>query len=164
MSVTFKKVLRKDPFHKDAAGKYYPQLIVWGKSATLESISVKMKETSSLTQGDIQSVITNFVDALRSELYNGRSVNIDKFGVFSLSATTSGSEKKEDCLPSKIKTVRINFRASNSIRPSMAATRAEDRLDFVDLEAQLKNAADGGNDGGGGSGGDGGGIEDNPLG
>lgn len=164
MSVTFKKVLRKDPFHKDVAGKYYPQLIVWGKSATLESISVKMKETSSLTQGDIQSVITNFVDALRSELYNGRSVNIDKFGVFSLSATTSGSEKKEDCLPSKIKTVRINFRASNSIRPSMAATRAEDRLDFVDLEAQLKNAADSGNEGGGGSGGDGGGIEDNPLG
>ena len=30
MSVTFKKVLRKDPFHKDGTGKYYPQLIVWG--------------------------------------------------------------------------------------------------------------------------------------
>ena len=39
MSVTFKKVLRKDPFHKDGTGKYYPQLIVWGKSATLESIA-----------------------------------------------------------------------------------------------------------------------------
>ena len=61
MSVTFKKVLRKDPFHKDGTGKYYPQLIVWGKSATLESIAVQMKESSSLTLGDIQSVITNFV-------------------------------------------------------------------------------------------------------
>ena len=49
MSVTFKKVLRKDPFHKDGTGKYYPQLIVWGKSATLESIAVQMKESSSLT-------------------------------------------------------------------------------------------------------------------
>lgn len=65
MSVTFKKVLRKDPFHKDGAGKYYPQLIVWGKSATLESIAVQMKESSSLTLGDIQSVITNFVGAMR---------------------------------------------------------------------------------------------------
>ena len=65
MSVTFKKVLRKDPFHKDGTGKYYPQLIVWGKSATLESIAVQMKESSSLTLGDIQSVITNFVGAMR---------------------------------------------------------------------------------------------------
>ena len=84
MSVTFKKVLRKDPFHKDGTGKYYPQLIVWGKSATLESIAVQMKESSSLTLGDIQSVITNFVGAMRRELFNGRSVNIDNFGVFSL--------------------------------------------------------------------------------
>ena len=53
MSVTFKKVLRKDPFHKDGTGKYYPQLIVWGKSGTLESIAVQMKESSSLTLGDI---------------------------------------------------------------------------------------------------------------
>ena len=95
MSVTFKKVLRKDPFHKDGTGKYYPQLIVWGKSATLESIAVQMKESSSLTLGDIQSVITNFVGAMRRELFNGRSVNIDNFGVFSLSATTEGSEKKD---------------------------------------------------------------------
>ena len=105
MSVTFKKVLRKDPFHKDGAGKYYPQLIVWGKSATLESIAVQMKESSSLTLGDIQSVITNFVGAMRRELFNGRSVNIDNFGVFSLSATTEGSEKKDDCQIHKVHTV-----------------------------------------------------------
>ena len=127
MSVTFKKVLRKDPFHKDGTGKYYPQLIVWGKSATLESIAVQMKESSSLTLGDIQSVITNFVGAMRRELFNGRSVNIDNFGVFSLSATTEGSEKKDDCQSTKIRSVRINFRASSSIRPQVAATRAEDR-------------------------------------
>ena len=109
MSVTFKKVLRKDPFHKDGTGKYYPQLIVWGKSATLESIAVQMKESSSLTLGDIQSVI--------------------------------------------------------SIRPQVAATRAEDRMDFVDLESQLKAAGSGsgGGEGGGNEGGDGG-LDENPLG
>jgi len=150
MSVTFKKVLRKDPFHKDGTGKYYPQLIVWGKSATLESIAVQMKESSSLTLGDIQSVITNFVGAMRRELFNGRSVNIDNFGVFSLSATTEGSEKKDDCQSTKIRSVRINFRASSSIRPQVAATRAEDRMDFVDLESQLKAAGSGSGGGAGG--------------
>ena len=103
-----------------------------------------MKESSSLTLGDIQSVITNFVGAMRRELFNGRSVNIDNFGVFSLSATTEGSEKKDDCQSTKIRSVRINFRASSSIRPQVAATRAEDRMGFSrDLESQLKAAGSG---------------------
>ena len=137
---------------------------------TLNSIATQMKESSSLTLGDIQSVLTNFVKALRCELYNGRSVNVDGFGVFSLSASTTGSVLKKDCLPEKIKAVRINFRASSAIRPNLdpATTRAEDRIDFVDLETQLKRlnmpGADG-EEGGGNQGGSGdGGIEDDPLG
>lgn len=161
MSITFKKVVRKNPFKKDEAGKFYPQLIVWGKSATLESIAVQMKESSSLTLGDIQSVISNFVIALRRELFAGHSVNIKDFGVFSLSATTESSDKKDDCLSTKIKSVRILFRASGSIRPSVAATRAEDRMDFVDLESQLKALQGGDNTGGSGGGGD---DNENPLG
>lgn len=169
MSITFKKILRKNPQKPDEAGKYYPQLIVWGKSATLDSLAVQMKESSSLTLGDIRSVLTNFVQAMRTELYNGHSVNIEGFGVFSLSASTKGSEKREDCQADKIKSVRINFRASGSIRPQLAATRAEDRMDFVDLEAQLAASGggttpdegqEGGNQGGGTDSGD----TENPMG
>lgn len=151
MSVTFKKILRKSPFDKNGAGKYYPQLITWGKSSTLDSIAKQMKEKSSLTLGDIKSVLTNFVEVMRSELYNGHAVNIENFGVFSLSATTVGTDLKKDCMPENIRMVRINFRASSSVRPTLAATRAEDRLDFVDLEQQLKSigAGDDGGDGGG---------------
>lgn len=96
-----------------------------------------MKDKSSLTYGDIKSVITNFVEVMRKELYNGHAVNIENFGVFSLSATTKGTKEKKDCLPENIKAVRINFRASTTVRPSLTATRAEDRMDFVDLEQQL---------------------------
>lgn len=31
MSVTYKRVFRKNPALKDGTGKYHPQLIVWGK-------------------------------------------------------------------------------------------------------------------------------------
>ena len=86
MTVAFKKVLRINPIDKKVAGKYYPQLIVVGNPATLDSIAAKMKETSSLSTGDIQSVLTNFVSAMRQELFNGHSVSIANFGVFSLSA------------------------------------------------------------------------------
>ena len=57
MSVAFKKVLRKNPQEKQDTGKYYPQLIVVGKPATLDSIAAKMKETSSLSTGDKDTLL-----------------------------------------------------------------------------------------------------------
>ena len=180
MSVTFKKQLRKNPQMKDDAGKYYPQLIVWGKPATLDTLAVEMTDMSSLSYGDIKSVLTNFVRAMRNELYNGHSVNIEGFGVFGLAATTEGSLTKEECMADKIKSVRITFRASSEIRPSLnsATTRLEDRIEFVDLETQLKrlkmnpgdlpadsgsgdDSVNGGSSGGSGSDGN---TDDNPLG
>lgn len=172
MSVTYKRMFRKNPTKTDGSGLYHPQLIIWGKSATLDTLAIQMKENSSLSLGDIRSVLINFVSAMRTELYNGHSVNIDGFGVFSLSASTLGTEKKKDCLADKIKAVRINFRASSAIRPSLdtATTRAENRIDFVDLETQLarlnmKPSEDGGEEGGGsGGGGSDGDQGENPLG
>lgn len=164
MSVTYKRVFRLNPTKTDGSGKFHPQLIIWGKSATLESLAIQMKENSSLTLGDIKSVLTNFVLAMRTELYNGHSVNIDGFGVFSLSATTTGTDAKDKCQATNIKSVRINFRASNAIRPNLDAstTRAEDRIDFVDLESQLAKLNMKPSEGGDGS--DGGGDNENPLG
>ena len=151
MGVPFKKIARKDPRKADAVAKFYPQLVTLGDNATLDDIAYVMKEKSSLTLGDIKSVLTNFVEVTRSELYNGHAVNIENFGVFSLSATTVGTDTKKACLPENIRWVRINFRASASVRPNLAATRAEDRLDFVDLEQQLKalNGGEGGSGDGG---------------
>ena len=88
MAVPYKKIARKDPRKTDAIEKFYPQLVTLGQSASLESIAYEMKEKSSLSSGDIKSVLTNFVEAMRTSLYNGQSVNIRDFGVFSLSART----------------------------------------------------------------------------
>ena len=149
MSVTFKRVLRKNPQDKQDPGKYYPQVITWGKPATLNTLAYKMSYSSSLTLGDIKSVLINLVTTLRSELFAGHSVNIENFGVFSLSATTEGTEKREDCQANKIKSLRIVFRASSSVRPNLTSTRAEDHIDFVDLDSRLEelgNNAGGEND------------------
>lgn len=163
MSVTFKRVQRKNPQDKAAPAKYYPQVVSWGKPVTLDGLIHKMTYSSSLTKGDIKSVLTNFVTAMRTELFNGHSVNIEDFGVFSLSATTEGSDKREDCQADKIKSLRINFRASANVRPNLASTRAEDYIDFVDLESQLA-AGEGGTEPGGSDGGGGDdGQDESPL-
>ncbi|MCK9159704.1 MAG: HU family DNA-binding protein [Bacteroidaceae bacterium] len=138
MSIIFKKILRKKPGDKTSVGKYYPQLVTLGQSSTLPLIAAKMKNTSSLSLGDIKSVLTNFVECMMGELLNGKTVNIADFGVFSLTARTKGTKKEEDCVSGNIKSVHINFRASTTIKPSLVSTRAEDKLVFVDLADVLK--------------------------
>jgi len=138
MSIIYKKTLRENPQNRDIK-KYHPQLITLGKSVDEDYIAHQIKELSSLSKGDIHSVITNFLDVVRTTLYSGHSVNFRNFGVFSLSAQTEGADTKEECTARNIKSIRINFRASKSIRPDVNATRAEDKISFIDLDAYLRN-------------------------
>ena len=103
MGVPFKKIARKDPRKADAVAKFYPQLVTLGDNATLDDIAYVMKEKSSLTLGDIQSVLTKFVEAMITTLDSGQSVNIKNFGVFSLSARTAGVLDVKECTAKNIK-------------------------------------------------------------
>lgn len=137
MAVPFKKIKRGNPRNPDAPKKYYPQLVTLGQSTDLDTIAYSMKEASSLSYGDIQSVLTNFVEAMRMALFNGQSVNIKNFGVFRLSARSVGVEDEKECTAKNIKSVKINFRASTTVRPSLTATRAGDRIEFLDIQSAL---------------------------
>ena len=135
MAIPFKRMGRKDPRKVDGVVKYHPQLVTQGQSVDLDKLAYTMKEKSSLSLGDIQSVLTNLVEAMRTALFDGKSVNIHDFGVFSLSATTRGVDTKDECTMKNI--------------------------EFLDLDAPKKKKTDGedpgdeggGEDVGGGSGG-----------
>ena len=92
---------RKDPRKIDGVLKYHPQLVTMGQSVDLDGIAYIMKDKSSLSLGDIQSVLTNYVEAMRAALFDGKSVNIRDFGVFSISAHTLGANTKEECTVKK---------------------------------------------------------------
>ena len=127
MAIVFKKALCKNVTDKSMVAKYHPQLLTLGQSVGIDRMAYQMKENSSLSKGDILSVIANFVECMRTNLYNGHSVNIRD------SARTEGAEAEKDCTAKKIRTVRINFRPSIGVRPDPASTRAEDAMEFVDL-------------------------------
>lgn len=138
MAIPYKKVKRQNPLDFDAAPKFYIQLVTLGQKATLDSIAYDMKETSSLSLGDIKSVLANFVSAMRKALYNGHSVHIPGFGVFSLSAHAEGAESLETCTTKNIRKVKINFRASTDVQPSLTSKNAGDLMEFVDVEKALE--------------------------
>lgn len=145
MPVPYKKRLRKDPRNPQAVSKYYPQLVTQGNSADLNDIAYLMKEASSLSLGDIKSVLTNFTECMRTLLYTGQSVRIVDFGTFSLGAHTTGSGTEKECGVKNILSVKINFRAATSVKPSLTSTRAGDRIKFFDVKTGIVEDAEGNN-------------------
>ena len=137
MAIVFKKALRKNVADQTAAAKYYPQLLTLGQSVGIDKIAYQMKENSSLSKGDILSVIANFVECMRKNLYNGHSVNIRDFGVFSLSARTEGSETEKDCTAKEDTDSAHQLPPFDRRAPDLLSTRAEDAMEFVDLQTYL---------------------------
>jgi predicted histone-like DNA-binding protein len=154
MGIPFKRVTRVNPQDVKAKPLFYPALVRRDRTVTLEDLVVEMKDKSSLSEGDIRSVIVNFVEAMLKKLYDGKMVNIKNFGSFSVAIHAKGAETREECKVSNITGVKINYRASNTVRPSMTATRAGQRLEFFDTEKLDEKKADGGGGGGAGGGDD----------
>lgn len=163
MSVIFRTVERpSDPRVENFPKKYFPQLVTLGQSVNLAFIAQKMQDRSSL------SVVQNFVEKLKEQLLEGKTVNIAGLGVFMLAAKSKGSDKAEDITAKSVDSVRICFQANKELKITKTATRAGEKLDLVSLDDYLKGLSNvptgGGSDSGsGGDSGDGG-LDENPLG
>lgn len=169
MSVIFRTVERpSDPRVENSPKKYFPQLVTLGQSVDLNFIAQKMQERSSLSIGDIKSTMQNFVEKLKEQLLEGKTVNIAGLGVFLLAAKSKGEDKAEDVTAKSVESVRIFFQANKELKITKTATRAGEKLDLVSLDDYLKGLSNtpsgGGSEGGSGGGSSDGGIEDNPLG
>ena len=118
--------------------RYYPHLITLGQSVNLKYIAQKMQDRSSLSVGDIKSVIQNFVEKMKEQLLEGKSVNIEGLGVFMLTARSKGAELAKDINAKSVESVRIFFQANKELRVTKTATRADEKLDLISLDEYLK--------------------------
>ena len=163
MSVIFRTVERpSDPRVENSPKKFFPQLITLGQSVDLAFIAQKMQDRSSLSIGDIRSTMQNFVEKLKEQLLEGKSVNIEGLGVFMLAARSKGADLAKDITAKSVESVRIFFQANKELRITKSATREDEKLDLISLDEYLKknsvvvspedpeNPGEGGGEGGGG--------------
>ena len=85
-----KLVKRKRPGVKDDAGKLYANPVNVGKK-TMHDIAKDIAGRSSLTRGDIENVLFNFIDRLPSYLRDGFSVQLGEFGTMRLTLSSEGA-------------------------------------------------------------------------
>ena len=85
-----KLVKRSKPGAKDDAGKFYANPVNVGKK-TMHDIAKDIAGRSSLTRGDIENVLFNFIDQLPSYLRDGFSVQLGEFGTMRLTLSSEGA-------------------------------------------------------------------------
>ena len=85
-----KLVEKRKPGTKTGPGKFYANPVNLGRK-TLKDIAKDIAGRSSLTRGDIENVLSNFVDRLPSYLRDGFSVQLSDFGTMRLTLSSEGS-------------------------------------------------------------------------
>ena len=86
-----KLIERRKPGTKTGPGKFYAGPVNVGKK-TLRDIAHDIAGRSSLTRGDIENVLSNFMDCLPHYLRDGFSVQLGEFGTMRLTLSSEGAE------------------------------------------------------------------------
>ena len=85
-----KLIERRKPGTKTGPGKFYASPVNVGKK-TLRDIAQDIAGRSSLTRGDIENVLSNFMDCLPHYLRDGFSVQLGEFGTMRLTLSSEGA-------------------------------------------------------------------------
>jgi len=139
MTVIFRVIKRKvkpsDPTSKE---RYYPKVVHMARKADLRFIVDRICDVSSLSRGDVRSVLQNFVEKLKEQLLEGKIVSIEGLGTFSLSIRNKGEDNLKDMTAGKIKDLHICFLADKELKINRMSTRAGERLRLISMDDYLK--------------------------
>ena len=102
-----KLIERRKPGTKTGPGKFYASPVNVGKK-TLRDIAHDIAGRSSLTRGDIENVLSNFMDCLPHYLRDGFSVQLGEFGTMRLTLSSEGAATEKAFKTEKIKP-RVTF-------------------------------------------------------
>ena len=97
----------------------YYAVSAWSGLIGTREIAKQLSMYSSLSPGDIRSVLTGLVDVMETYLHEGFSVKLDDLGVFRLSATSDGYDTPEECMQHCVRAAKLCFRADPQIKKNL---------------------------------------------
>ena len=122
--LSYKLVEKGNPSDRKAPKKYYANHVSKGRK-TFKDIRVDIEDKSSLTRGDIGSVLDNLVDQVPKYLLDGQTVSLGELGSLRLSFSSAGAVKPEEFDASMIKNVKIVFTPGVTLKEQIAKAKFE---------------------------------------
>jgi predicted histone-like DNA-binding protein len=120
----YKLVQRPNPRDVGAAKKWYANPVNAGK-LTIKDFAKEISGRSSLTRGDVENVLSNFLDELPTFLEIGMSIQLGEFGTLRLSLSSNGVENPDDFDAADIKRARIIFTPGSDLKKSLEDIKFE---------------------------------------
>ena len=112
-----KLIERRKQGTKTGPGKFYASPVNVGKK-NLRDIAHDIAGRSSLTRGDIENVLSNFIDCLPHYLRDGFSVQLGEFGTMRLTLSSEGAATEKAFKTEKIKP-RVTFTPGMELKAAL---------------------------------------------
>ena len=117
------KLQKKKNPQKRTEEKYYANPVNLGKK-TLRDIAHDIAGRSSLTRGDIENVLSNFMDCLPHYLRAGFSVQLGEFGTMRLTLSSEGAATEKAFKTETIKP-RVVFTPGRELKSELSVNSYE---------------------------------------
>ncbi len=117
MSILIKAVERANPQNRNEK-KYYATVATRG-TTDLDGLADLVSKFSSLSKGDVHSVLLNLLDAIPNELLDGKVVKLGKLGSLSLNVDSEGVATAEEVTGDQVKSVHVVFRPSQEFKSDL---------------------------------------------
>ena len=111
----YKMTARRNPVDPSAPKKYYASPVYNGK-ITKKEIADDLVLISSLSRGDISSVIENLLDSVPKFMLRGYSVQLGELGTLRISFSSEGVDNPDDFTVAMVKGKRIVFTPGPAFR------------------------------------------------
>lgn len=115
LSIKYKPVPKKDPFHPDEPVKYYAQVVSSGVS-DLDDLAERISKMSSFSPADTVGVTEAYLSEIPDELLNGQIVKLGRLGSLSIQVTSTAAASAEELGRKHISGVNIKFRPSKEFK------------------------------------------------
>lgn len=119
----YKLIERANPQDRSKV-KWYANPVNDGK-ITQRDLAKEIVTTSSLSRGDITSVIENLLDAMPKYLLMGKSVSLGEFGTLRLSFTSEGVDTADQFNTNLISGVKVVFTPGVELKKSLDEIKFE---------------------------------------
>ena len=113
-----KLVQRLNPLNRSQSPKYYAHAENEGV-AKLDDLAKQITKYSSLSSGDILSVLENMIDAAALFLQTGRGVQMGRLGMFRIMLKSDGVATPEEFNCNSIRPVKVRFRPNRKFKKEL---------------------------------------------
>ena len=115
MAINFNVVARVNPLKREDPVKYYATLNSRGKR-NLRYIAQRISDKSSLNIIDVKAVLEGLLQVIPEEIKDGYIVELEEFGNFWVTCSSSPSETEDEVTASNIDKVNLQFRPGKLIK------------------------------------------------